>query len=136
MNICGAYSRSTPRPARTPAPDGAPRYVLEVRPADDTVVVGPREALDADSIEAAGVTWCGAEPAPGDRVGVQVRAHGEELPGVVEALEGDPPDRTVRLRLDRAVRAAAPGQTAALYAGTRVVGSATITRATSALPAP
>ena len=96
-----------------PAPDGRPRYVLEVRPADDTVVVGPREQLDADSVEAAGATWCGPAPAPGDRVGVQVRAHGEELPGVVEALAGD----AVRLRLDRPVRAAAPGQTAALYAG-------------------
>ncbi len=114
-----------------PAPDGAPRYVLEVRPADDTVVVGPRQALDADSIEAAGATWCGPVPAPGERVGVQVRAHGEELPGVVEALAGD----TVTLRLDRAVRAAAPGQTAALYAGTRVVGSATITRAGASAPA-
>jgi tRNA-specific 2-thiouridylase len=117
-----------------PAPDGAPRYVLEVRPADDTVVVGPREALDADSVEAAGATWCGPEPAAGDRVGVQVRAHGEELPGVVEALAGDRHRTRIRLRLDRAVRAAAPGQTAALYSGTRVVGSATITRATSTLP--
>ncbi|HYY11363.1 MAG TPA: tRNA 2-thiouridine(34) synthase MnmA [Kineosporiaceae bacterium] len=108
-----------------PAPDGTPRYVLEVRPADDTVVVGPREALDADSIEAAGAVWCGPEPVLGERVGVQVRAHGEELPGVVEALDGD----VVRLRLERPVRAAAPGQTAALFSGTRVVGSATITRA-------
>jgi tRNA-specific 2-thiouridylase len=118
-----------------PAPDGAPRYVLEVRPADDTVVVGPRQALDADSIEAAGAVWCGPAPSPGERVGVQVRAHGEELPGVVEALDGDPRDQTVRLRLDRPVRAAAPGQTAALYAGTRVVGSATITRAGASAPA-
>ena len=114
-----------------PAPDGAPRYVLEVRPADDTVVVGPREQLDADSIDAAGATWCGAVPGAGDRVGVQVRAHGEELPGVVETLDGD----VLRLRLDRPVRAAAPGQTAALYAGTRVVGSATITHARSTVPA-
>jgi tRNA-specific 2-thiouridylase len=110
-----------------PAPDGAPRYVLEVRPADDTVVVGPRQALDADSVEAAGATWCGPAPTAGERVGVQVRAHGEELPGVVEALDGS----VVRLRLDRPVRAAAPGQTAALYSGTRVVGSATIRRAGS-----
>ena len=110
-----------------PAPDGAPRYVLEVRPADDTVVVGPREQLDADSVEAARATWCGPAPAAGDRVGVQVRAHGEELPGVIESLAGD----SVRLRLDRPVRAAAPGQTAALYAGTRVAGSATITLARS-----
>jgi tRNA-uridine 2-sulfurtransferase len=106
-----------------PAPDGKPRYVLEVRPKDDAVVVGPREALDVDLVEAAGATWCGSAPAIGDAVGVQVRAHGEELPAVVEGLESG----GVRLRLARPVRAAAPGQTAALYAGTRVVGSATIT---------
>ncbi len=107
-----------------PAPDGRPRYVLEVRPADDAVVVGPREALDVDVVEAAGATWCGPAPRPGDAVGVQVRAHGEELPGVVETVEP-----VVRLGLERPVRAAAPGQTAVLYAGTRVVGSATITTA-------
>jgi tRNA-specific 2-thiouridylase len=108
-----------------PAPDGRPRYVLEVRPSEDAVVVGPREALDVDLVEAAATTWCGPAPAIGDAVGVQVRAHGEELPGVVEGLESD----VVRLRLERPVRAAAPGQTAALYAGTRVLGSATITAA-------
>jgi tRNA-specific 2-thiouridylase len=107
-----------------PSPDGKPRYVLEVRPADDAVVVGPREQLEVDLVEAAGATWCGPAPHAGDAVGVQVRAHGEEIPGVVESVEP-----VVRLRLDRPVRAAAPGQTAALYAGTRVVGSATITAA-------
>ncbi len=121
-----------------PAADGRPRYVLEVRPATDTVVVGPREALEADVLEARGVTWCGPSPAAGDRVGAQVRAHGEELPGVVEALPapdagGDgvagADDGPLRVRLDRPVRAAAPGQTLALYAGTRVVGSATLTAA-------
>jgi tRNA-specific 2-thiouridylase len=111
-----------------PAPDGRPRYVLEVRPASDTVVVGPREALEVDLVEAAGATWCGPVPAAGDGVGVQVRAHGEEVPGVVEAVE---PGGGLRLRLDETVRAAAAGQTAALYAGTRVVGSATITAARS-----
>ena len=58
------------------------------------------------------------------RVGVQVRAHGEELPGVVEALAGD----AVRLRLDRAgagggSRARRPRSTPARAC----VGSATIT---------
>jgi tRNA-specific 2-thiouridylase len=108
-----------------PAPDGKPRYVLEVRPATDSVVVGPREALAADELEARDPVWCGAAPEPGAPVGVQVRAHGEELPGVVEEAVPD----VVRVRLARPVRAAAPGQTMALYAGTRVVGSATLTRA-------
>jgi tRNA-uridine 2-sulfurtransferase len=111
-----------------PAADGRPRYVLEVRPATDTVVVGPRDALEADALAARDVTWCGPAASPGDRVGAQIRAHGEELPGVVEEVGQD---ATVRVVLDRPVRAAAPGQTLALYAGTRVVGSATLTAARS-----
>jgi len=107
-----------------PAPDGRPRYVLEVRPKDDAVVVGPREALEVDLVDASGPTWCGPAPRAGDAVGVQVRAHGEELPAVVESVRPG-----LRLRLERPVRAAAPEQTAALYASTRVVGSASITTA-------
>ncbi len=107
-----------------PAPDGKPRYVLDIRPADDTVVVGPREALDAARLEATGITWCGPEPGPGTFLGVQVRAHGEEFPAVLDEVG----DRLV-VTLERPVRAAAPGQTLALYAGTRVVGSATLTAA-------
>ena len=48
-----------------PAADGRPRYVLEVGPVTNTVVVGPREALEVDVLEARGVTWCG--PSPGGR---------------------------------------------------------------------
>jgi tRNA-uridine 2-sulfurtransferase len=109
-----------------PAPDGRPRYVLEVRPLTDTVVVGPREALEADVVEAGAASWCGPAPLVGDEVGAQVRAHGEELPGALEQVAGD---GRVRVRLERPVRAAAPGQTLALYAGTRVLGSATLTAA-------
>jgi tRNA-specific 2-thiouridylase len=87
--------------------------------------VGPREALAADQLEARSPVWCGPAPERGTAVGVQVRAHGEELPGVVEEAAPD----VVRVRLARPVRAAAAGQTMALYAGTRVVGSATLTRA-------
>jgi tRNA-specific 2-thiouridylase len=107
-----------------PAPDGKPRYVLDIRPADDTVVVGPREALDAARLEATHPTWCGPVAAAGQQVGVQVRAHGEELPAVLDEVG----ERLV-VTLERPVRAAAPGQTLALYAGTRVVGSATLTAA-------
>src|SRR5659263_514783 len=36
-----------------PGPDGAPRYVLEVRPGSNTVVVGPAALLSVDVIEGA-----------------------------------------------------------------------------------
>ena len=61
----------------------------------------------------AGRRWTGA---------AQVRAHGEALPA--SAAVG--PDG-VEVRLQIPVTGAAPGQAVVLYAGTRVVGSATIT---------
>ena len=118
-----------------PAADGRPRYVLDVRPASGTVVVGPREALRVTRLRAAAARWCGRPPGAGDRVGVQVRAHAEEIPAAVVAVE--PPDGDaagpprvgglVEVLLDRPVSGAAPGQTLALYDGTRVLGAATIT---------
>jgi tRNA-uridine 2-sulfurtransferase len=107
-----------------PAPDGRPRYVLDVQPVSNTVVVGPREALQVRRLRGDRPTWCGPAPATGDPVGVQVRAHGEELPGVVTALDDD----AVTVELERAASGVAAGQTLVLYAGRRVVGSATLRR--------
>jgi tRNA-uridine 2-sulfurtransferase len=120
-----------------PAADGRPRYVLDVRPATGAVVVGPREALRTTRLRAAAARWCGRPPAAGDRVGVQIRAHAEEIPAAVVAVEpsdGGPDGapgagELVEVLLDRPVSAAAPGQTLALYDGTRVIGAATITAA-------
>ncbi len=105
-----------------PAPDGRPRYVLSVEPVSNTVTVGPRDALAVDELVADGATWCGPAPTVGQALGVQVRAHGDEVPCIVTSLASD----AVVVRLVRPVTGVAPGQTLALYDGTRVVGSATI----------
>jgi tRNA-specific 2-thiouridylase len=127
-----------------PAGDGRARYVLEVRPVTNTVVVGPREALSVTRLSGRPAVWCGPPPSVGERVGVQVRAHGEEVPGRVEALhpaaggpgsaDGGPavPDgapavpQAVWVVLERPLTGVAPGQTMALYGGTRVIGAATL----------
>lgn len=129
-----------------PAADGRPRYVLDVQAATDTVVVGPREELQVTRLVAVRPSWCGRPPRAGDGVGVQVRAHGEEVPGTVLAVrdeqspagEGQPPAGegpgtvvTVETRLDRPITGAAPGQILVLYDGSRVIGAATLTRPTS-----
>ena len=111
-----------------PAPDGRPRYVLDVQPVTNTVVVGPADRLSVDRLRGRHLTWCGPAAAPGDRVGAQVRAHGEEVPATVVAVTGD---GEVTVALDRPLRGVAPGQTLALYDGTRVVGSATLTATAS-----
>jgi tRNA-specific 2-thiouridylase len=112
-----------------PAADGRPRYVLDVQSVTGTVVVGPREALQVTELDAGGATWCGVPARPGDRIGTQVRAHGEEIPATVVAVGVTGSAGSVQVRLDHAITGVAPGQTLALYDGTRVVGAATITAA-------
>ena len=53
----------------------------------------------------------------------QVRAHGDAVPAVAESAEG-----SVVVRLHEPLHGVATGQAVVLYAGTRVVGSATIAR--------
>ena len=47
-----------------PAPDGRPRYVLDISPASGTVTVGPAESLDVLEIEAQRPVWTGCPPPP------------------------------------------------------------------------
>jgi len=116
-----------PRPAR----DGAPRYVVEVKPATNTVVVGPAALLSVDSFTADGVVWL-ADDAPATAVmeaEVQVRAHGAPLPCQVTRT-GD----ALRVDLSTPVRGLAAGQSAVVYRGSRVLGQGTVngTRRTAA----
>jgi len=112
-----------------PAAGGEPRYVVEVQPATNTVVVATGELLGVDVITGDHARWCGPAPQGVVSVGAQVRAHGEEVPATAWA-DGNGGDR-VEVRLRRRIRGVAPGQSVVLYDGTRVVGSATISRATT-----
>ncbi|MEU5877944.1 tRNA 2-thiouridine(34) synthase MnmA [Spirillospora sp. NPDC047279] len=105
----------------TPAPDGKPRYVLDISPVTNTVTVGPREALDVTEITAGRPVWLGEVPSGPFGCQVQLRAHGEVYDCVAEAAG----DRVV-VRLARPARGVASGQAAVLYEGDRVLGSATI----------
>ncbi|MDT4924444.1 MAG: tRNA-uridine 2-sulfurtransferase [Pseudonocardiales bacterium] len=106
-------------------PDGEPRYVLSIRPVDNTVVVGPRELLDADVVTAERVVWTsGAAPTASFPCAVQLRAHGTTSPATV-TVEGD----TVTAALGRPQTGVAAGQALVMYDGDEVIGSATITAA-------
>jgi tRNA-specific 2-thiouridylase len=106
-----------------PATDGQPRYVVQVRPEANQVVVGTAELLGINAITGEHARWCGPAPAGVVAVGAQVRAHGEEFPAQAWA-DGD----RVEVRFETRIRGVAPGQSVVLYDGTRVVGSATIAR--------
>jgi len=105
----------------TPAADGEPRFVLAITPTTNTITVGPREALDIKIINAVRPTWTSRAVDAAWSGQVQVRAHGQPLKAAVHVV-----DEHLEVLLDDAAAGIAPGQTVVLYAGSRVVGSATI----------
>ncbi|SDT39679.1 tRNA 2-thiouridine(34) synthase MnmA [Microlunatus soli] len=107
-----------------PADDGKPRYVLDISPVNNTVTVGPREALDVTNLEGIRPTWTGAVADGNWPAQVQVRAHGAPVPGEV-TVGAD----AVSVALTEPLTGVAPGQAVVYYDGTRVVGSATISAA-------
>jgi len=114
-----------------PAADGKPRFVLEVRPVNNTVVVGPKEALACAEIAGERFTWAGRAPSASSFVcDVQIRAHADPVPARAELVDG-----VLTVRPETPFDGVAPGQTAVLYDGTRVVGQFTIDRTVSAVPA-
>src|SRR5579875_1095556 len=122
-----------------PAPDGRPRYVLDIEPATRTVTVGPAESLDVTEISATRPVWSGC-PAPDGPLDclVQLRAHAEAYPATLWhdrlgepglGASGLPDPATVRIRLRTPARGVARGQAAVFYDGDIVLGSATISAA-------
>ncbi|MDQ1287370.1 MAG: tRNA-uridine 2-sulfurtransferase [Actinomycetota bacterium] len=105
-----------------PAADGRPRYVVEVRPVTNTVVVGPKEALAVREVSGEGLSWCADPLKAGAEAGVQVRAHGAEVPGRIDAVTAS----RLLIRLGEPLDGVAPGQTVVVYTGTQVRGAATI----------
>ena len=102
---------------------GEPLYVLQVRPEARQVVVGRREQLDTDVVAVDGLNWLvGAGVTAGDRVRVQIRHGARPAPATVESADDD----GVRLRLDAPVRAATPGQSAAIYDDDLLLGGGLI----------
>jgi tRNA-specific 2-thiouridylase len=123
-----------------PADDGRPRFVLEVQPKTNTVVVGPREALAIGEISGERFTWAGLDPVASGIVDaatdpfaceVQIRAHADPVQAIAQLVEG-----ALVVTPDAPLSGVAPGQTAVLYVGTRVLGQFTIDSTVSADRAP
>ncbi|MFD6814812.1 tRNA 2-thiouridine(34) synthase MnmA [Enteractinococcus coprophilus] len=123
-----------------PAEDGKPRFVLEIRPKENTVVVGSRDMLAVDRITGIRPSWAGsplAEEATGDWFDcrVQVRAHAEPVPGRARVTTADvdgASDVVWQIELNETIQGVAPGQTAVLYQATRVLGQVTIHKSINA----
>lgn len=115
-----------------------PLYVLELRPEASEVVVGGAEELLVSEVVVDDMTWH-REP-PSGEVEVQVRSSGRPLSARLlgpDARGGparsadDPCGSTVTLLLDPPSPAVAPGQTAVVYEGDRVVAAGTIVGTTA-----
>ena len=115
-----------------PAADGKPRFVLEIRPITNQVVVGPHDALAIGELAGTRLSWCGSAPKNPEQwfdAEVQVRAHADPVACSAAVMDGE-----LQVKLVEPLMGVAPGQTAVLYVGTRVLGQATIARTVSAVP--
>ena len=124
----------------TPAADGKPRFVLEIRPKENKVVVGPEALLAIDEIRGIKVSWAGlpiGEVSTGEPFDchAQVRAHGDPVPARAWMERSTDEDgrnhENLVVTLTNPLRGVAPGQTVVLYQGSRVLGQATIDTARS-----
>ncbi|XPP25676.1 MAG: tRNA 2-thiouridine(34) synthase MnmA [Leucobacter sp.] len=135
-----------------PAADGNPRYVLSIRPVSNQVVVGSKDRLAIGRIAGGRISWTGDpgfDPETPFSCEVQIRAHADPVPATARLVPIDEAERTEQHRagashelvvdvdLDRTepLSGVAPGQSAVLYLGTRVLGQFTIDRAEAASPA-
>ncbi len=100
------------------SPSGQPLYVLELRPSNRQVVVGPREALGRTALTASGVNWISAEPGDALRVTAQIRHRHQPAPAIVRSLG----DARAEVVFDVPQPAVTPGQAVVFYAADVVVG--------------
>lgn len=104
-------------------PSAVPLYVREIRPEDNTVVLGREEELYTSSLTARGVNWIAWDrlDAPA-RVTARIRYRQKEQPATVRQTGED----EIRVEFDEPQRAVTRGQAVVLYDGELVLGGATI----------
>jgi tRNA-specific 2-thiouridylase len=96
-----------------------PMYVLQLRPSEKTVVVGPRPELERRSLTASHVNWiAGGPPSASLRVTAQIRHRHQPAAATVSALE----TARAAVEFDQPVIAITPGQAVVFYDGETVVG--------------
>ncbi len=95
-----------------------PMYVVAIRPAERTVVIGPREDLLGRGVIAREVNWLSAPPHVGSMVSVRVRHRAPLVSGELIRMDGT----EIEIALNEPVAAITPGQSIVLYDGERVLG--------------
>jgi tRNA-specific 2-thiouridylase len=96
---------------------GSRRYVLQIVPATNEVVLGDREALLASGLRASGVNWLMPMPSEDRACQIKIRYRHQPASGWVRAQESD-----AIVRFEEPQSAITPGQAVVFYDGTRVLG--------------
>ncbi|MDE2859223.1 MAG: tRNA 2-thiouridine(34) synthase MnmA [Chloroflexota bacterium] len=100
-----------------------PLYVLEMNPADNSLVVGTGKELGRDNLLADSLNWVSGEaPALPMRAGVKIRYKARAQPALVEPRGED----QIYLRFDLPQRDITPGQAAVIYDGDICLGGGVI----------
>lgn len=104
---------------------GERRYVVDIRPATATVVLGHKEELLAAGCEVESVTFvAGVEPIDTE-IDVKIRYRADPVPATL----GSGPSGNWTVRFQEPQHAVAPGQAAVFYRGAEVLGGGTISQA-------
>lgn len=89
-----------------------PLYVVEKRFSDNTLIVGPRQALGRDHFTVGSLNWVSdSPPSPPIQAQVRVRYKAREIMGMIQPA----PDSTAVIQLDEPVPDITPGQAAVFY---------------------
>jgi tRNA-uridine 2-sulfurtransferase len=104
---------------------GEPRYVVEIEPANNTVTVGRRSALEKAGLLASKFNWHVDPPDRPTSCLAQIRARHKAVPAIVEPLD----DGRARVVFDQPQSAVTPGQVVAVYDGNMLLGGGWIDRA-------
>jgi tRNA-specific 2-thiouridylase len=104
---------------------GSKRFVLELLPESNTVIVGDESDLFAPGLVAKDVNWLIDVPAAPRPCTAKIRYRHAGVPATVTAT----PNGGAEVRFDAPQPAVTPGQAVAFYAGTRVLGGGWIERA-------
>ena len=103
---------------------GKKRFVLELLPESNEVVVGDPEELLADGLVASGMNWLTDLPPNGLSCAAKIRYRHPAVPATVVAT----PDGGAVVRFAEPQPAVTPGQAVALYAGPKLLGGGWIER--------
>jgi tRNA-uridine 2-sulfurtransferase len=99
-----------------------PRYVLELRPRDNAVIVGDRADAMVPALECSRLSFTGSAPTGAFPASIKIRYRTPDRPGEVQLTADD----RARVEFQKPVWGVAPGQLAVFYDGDRVIGGGTI----------